>query len=461
MKKAKKLIALCLAAVLALSLAACGQPAEEAKPAEEVKTTEAPAAQQLPKYADIKIGEDYTDLSVTISFFHNRTDMDKDGRMNAYIAEFNKLYPNVKVEQSSSTNYPEQTLLRLSTGGDWGDILYIKPQVLPVDYESYFMPWGTVEELSTEMKAADSRAYDGVVYGIPFLLSYQGMIYNKRVFQEAGVEEWPTTPEAFHEALIKVRDNTDAIPMYTNYADSWPVVRWNQYRSVATADAEFANNKIYTTDNPFADKGDGAGLYNLYKILWDAVYDGCTEDDYTTTDWEGAKVAINNGDIGCMLLACDYISQAAAMGDHAEDLAYGPLPITVNGQQYLDGFVDSVFGVNKNSSYERKLASMIFIKWMATQSTYCADTYSVPAANDGISAPAIKELDKYEVIFSVPTADDKVETYKQIRDMCNHDDLNFELIEAAAAHSGTFDELMDSWNKLWTDAQQSAGVEVQ
>ena len=460
MKKAKKLIALCLAAVLALSLAACGQPAEEAKPAEEVKTTEAPAAQQLPKYADIKIGEDYTDLSVTISFFHNRTDMDKDGRMNAYIAEFNKLYPNVKVEQSSQSNYSEQCLLRLSTGGDWGDIMYIRDEVLPVDFPTYFMPWGTVEEMNPIMKAADSRAFEGIVYGIPFILNYNGMIYNKRVFAEAGVEQWPTTPEEFHEALIKVRDNTDAIPLYTNYTDSWPVVRWDEYRNVAVGDNDFANNGIYNTANPFADPGDGTGLYNLYKILWDAVYDGCTEEDYTTTDWEGAKADLNNGKIGCMLLASGYTGQSAPKGDHPEDLAYGPLPITVNGKQYLGGKVDSVFGVNKNSSYERQLGSMLFVKWMASQSTYCLDNYNVPADLNAKCVPSIEALKEYEILYGNPVPDDKVELYKQVNDYSNNNEHNFTLIENAAAHSGTYDELIASWNEAWTSAQESAGIEV-
>ena len=62
------------------------------------------------------------------------------------------------------------------------------------------------------------------------------------------------------------------------------------------------NQKLLHASNPFADPGDGTGAYNVYKVLYDAVANGLTEDDYSTTDWEGSKGMINNGEIACMVL---------------------------------------------------------------------------------------------------------------------------------------------------------------
>ena len=45
-----------------------------------------------------------------------------------------------------------------------------------------------------------------------------GFVYNKRVWKEAGVTDWPTTPAEFLAALKAIKAKTDAIPYYTNFA---------------------------------------------------------------------------------------------------------------------------------------------------------------------------------------------------------------------------------------------------
>jgi ABC-type glycerol-3-phosphate transport system substrate-binding protein len=48
-----------------------------------------------------------------------------------------------------------------------------------------------------------------------------GVIYNKRIWKEAGIDKLPATPDEFLECLQKIKDNTDAIPLYTNFAAGW------------------------------------------------------------------------------------------------------------------------------------------------------------------------------------------------------------------------------------------------
>lgn len=62
------------------------------------------------------------------------------------------------------------------------------------------------------------------------------------------------------------------------------------------------NQKLVHTKDPFQNYGDDTHAYAVYKILYDAVADGLIEDDFATTDWEGCKGMINNGEIGCMVL---------------------------------------------------------------------------------------------------------------------------------------------------------------
>ncbi len=78
---------------------------------------------------------------------------------------------------------------------------------------------------------------------------------------------------------------------------------WDAYiGNNATGDNTYMNQKLVHTKDPFQNYGDDTHAYAVYKILYDAVADGLIEDDFATTDWEGCKGMINNGEIGCMVL---------------------------------------------------------------------------------------------------------------------------------------------------------------
>ena len=103
---------------------------------------------------------------------------------------------NITVEVETDTNYSDDSLLRLQSG-DWGDIMMI-PAVDKADLSEYFLPYGTLDEMEGQIKFANTWDYDGLVYGVPSTGNAQGIVYNKRVFTEAGVAETPKTPDEFY-----------------------------------------------------------------------------------------------------------------------------------------------------------------------------------------------------------------------------------------------------------------------
>ena len=87
--------------------------------------------------------------------------------------------------------------------------------------------YGTLDEMEGQIKFANTWDYDGLVYGVPSTGNAQGVVYNKRVFTEAGVAETPKTPDEFIAALQAIKDyDSSIIPLYTNYADGWPMEQW-------------------------------------------------------------------------------------------------------------------------------------------------------------------------------------------------------------------------------------------
>lgn len=179
--KLKKVLALTLAAAMTFSLVGCGgDDAATQTPAADTSTDDsAPAADDgaadaaddsaaaddaaddaaAPAggltYASINLGEDYQDITTTIKFIHHKTDREDDGTMADLISKFNDMYPNITVETEGITDYAEDALLRLSTG-DWGDVMFI-PAVDAADLSTYFVPYGTVDEMSTLINFADQR----------------------------------------------------------------------------------------------------------------------------------------------------------------------------------------------------------------------------------------------------------------------------------------------------------------
>ena len=427
------------------------------------------SAEANPSFLDIKLGETSTDLTASIKWLTHRTDLVTSGALAAYIAEFNKVYPNITVEFEGVTDYHQDSLVRLTGSDDWGDIMGI-PQVELSELGTYFLPYGAVADMSSYVNYADAKQFDGLCYGIATTANFNGMLYNKAVFEKAGVTAIPKTPAEYLAALQAIKDNTDAIPLYTNYAAGWTMGAWDAYAGVgATGDVNFDNITMISKKDPFAKFADETtGPYAVYKILYDAAAAGLIEDDYTTTDWEGCKPMLNNGQIGTMVLGSWAYTQMrdAIGGEHPEDVAYMPFPITVDGKQYALADADFCYGINCKTDATRQLASMIFVKWMVEKSGFTlaeggapvlvggewpefaaafADcTMLTPTKVDGDAAQLVDDINADSTLMFNKGGNEKIQ----------------KIVEHGFNKDMSFDDLMASWNELWSDAQAGLNVTV-
>ena len=215
--KLRKVLAVTLVAAMTMSMAACGGSNNTAgnggttdnnsaaadnstDASNDVAATESgdasTSADGSLSYADIKLGEDYTDLTATISLFNHRTDLESDDyngtTWKEYLAAFNEMYPNITVELTTDTNYADDALMHLQSG-DYETVMMI-PAVDKADLSNYFISYGDLDTMKTQINYATTWEYGGQVYGVPSTATTQGIVYNKKVFEEAGVTELPKTP---------------------------------------------------------------------------------------------------------------------------------------------------------------------------------------------------------------------------------------------------------------------------
>ena len=484
--KLKKVLAVTLAAVMTMSMAACGDDAAadngaaaegggaavdngaaDGTEAADAGAASTGAAEGDLSYANIKLGEDYTDLTATITLFNHRTDMDSAdyGGKNweSYLADFNAVYPNITVEITTDTNYADDALTHLQSG-DYETIMMI-PQVDKADLSNYFISYGDLDTMKGQINYATTWEYGGEVYGVPSTATTQGIVYNKKVFEEAGVTELPKTPEEFLAALQAIKDNTDAIPLYTNYAAGWTMGAWDAYiGNNATGDTTYMNQKLVHTKDPFQDYGDDTHAYAVYKVLYDAVAQGLIEDDYSTTDWEGCKGMINNGEIGCMVLGSWAYPQMEAGGPNAADIGYMPFPITVNGQQYASAGADYSYAINVNASADEQAAAMVFVKWMTEESGFSYNEDGLPVAKSitdtKLAFDGVTFLEDEPSVAGEEDLLNEMNSESELNINAGGNDKIQKIIEHAANGDMTFDEVMAEWNQAWSDAQEVCGVEV-
>ncbi len=455
-KTLKRVLAASLAAAMVMPLTACGTKEQEKK--EDGQAMDVTIDQ-------IKLGEDYTDIEANLKFVTHKTDA-VDTTFKGYIEEFQKLYPKINIEYEGITSYADDMQTRLTTG-DWGDICMVPMTVDKDELGNYFTKLGDKKTLagSYEENMLNNYAYQDNVYGIPSMANVQGIVYNRAVFEQAGIKDLPKTPDEFLNALQQIKDKTDAIPLYTNFAAGWTMTAWDAYiDGGATGDADFSNNGLTKGQNPFSDRGDGTGPYAVYNTLYEAVKRGLTEEDPTTTDWEGSKGMLNKGEIGCMALGSWSVIQMQQAGDNADDIGYMAFPITVDGKQYASAGPDYNYGINCNSSRDNQIAAMCYIKWLVEKSGFAQGEGGLSIVIGDEYPEALKALDGIELVVNNPAAAGEENLFYDIN---NDSELGInvsgavptQIVEEAVSGTKTMEDMSAEWNEKWTAAQKSNGVE--
>ena len=247
-------------------------------------------------------------------------------------------------------------------------------------------------------------------------------------------------------------------------ADALAEYRWmvEEYRV-----SLFAQELPHAKD-PFADQGNSTGPYAVYKILYDAAKEKLIEEDYTTTDWEGCKPMLNNGQIASMVLGSWAFTQMrdAEGGEHPEDVGYMAFTITIDGKQYAPAGPDYCFGINVQATREEKLASLYYLKWLTEKSGFAYSEGGVPIDKNGEYPDLYAAFDGIDMVAD---ADALPGEATLLSDLNKESELNInaggnekvqKLVEHGFNGDMEFDDIMKEWNEAWTSAQETLKVEV-
>lgn len=460
----KKIISTLLVVTMLLMLfVGCTKKEEEPAKSEPTATTAPKEEEVETPAADLA-----ADLSGTITIITHRTDLlleDAPITMMDYVEKFNQVYPNVKVEFEGITDYEGQIRIRMNTE-EYGDVLMIPKENFPISQlPNFFEPLGTYDELSQKYLFMNDSKFDNNCYGIPTVINAQGVLYNTEVWGAAGITQLPSTPEEYISDLQLVKDKTDAIPFYTNYAAGWPLGGQYEAEMPSVGGSPDWYNTVAHTDAPWSE---GEPYYIFSKLLYDIVKGGLSEEDPTTTDWEGSKIMLAKGEISSMLLGSWSIIQmqqaAESIGLSPDVIGYMPFPYTnADGKVYAASGGDYNLGINKYS--KNKEAAKAWIDWFTNESNFAADQGGISPVMGADMPATLKGFQDLGVIFignnpapeGEETLLDEVDAESEIGRWSEA--YRLRIVEAAIGNRDeSLEDIMADLNSKWSAARKALGL---
>ncbi|QDI68351.1 sugar ABC transporter substrate-binding protein [Streptomyces calvus] len=407
--------------------------------------------------ADAEAPDDPSAVKGSITVLTHRTDLVQDGTMKKYAAEFNKTYPGVKVEFDALTDYEGEVKIRMNTE-NYGDVLMIPAVIEKKDYPRFFASLGSEAERSATYRFTDYATVDGKVYGQSPIGVVPGFVYNRKTWSAAGVTDWPTTPDAFLDALRAIRSKTDAVPYYTNFKDMWPLTQWTNVNGSVGCDPD-ATTRLAEGD-PWAE---GADLRVADTLLYDIVRGGLAEKDPTTTNWEASKAKLAKGEIATMWLGSWAVVQLRAAAEQAgtdpADIGFMPFPAQQDGAFCAVTSPDYQQAVNVHS--DNKAAARAWIDWFTDTSGYAAANLALSPLKDAPLPDVLKPYEErgVELIDLDDTKGGEVKTIDNRSEVGIYKpDYRQELVDLArGAREGSLDGFFDDLGERWAEARDSLG----
>lgn len=193
-------------AALALVLSACGggdSESDDKKPSNDV---------------------DPASLSAELTWWDTSDPTNEAPAFKELIKKFNAEYPNVKINHQSVPFGEAQNKFKTAAEAGQGapDILRAEvawvPEFAAAGHLYALDGTPLLEDGDYLETPLSSNVYDGKTYGVPQVTDTLGLMYNKKLFEKAGIEAAPTTWDEVEEAATQLQEKAGVEGIYVNSA---------------------------------------------------------------------------------------------------------------------------------------------------------------------------------------------------------------------------------------------------
>jgi raffinose/stachyose/melibiose transport system substrate-binding protein len=348
--------------------------------------------------------------------------------------------PNVTVELEAVQNYERAMRTRLAAN-ELPDI--VRDLNLDAeDYPRYYLPLNDLFDPDELLDYYKVTGPDGeTVYAFPYLINYNGAVYNRTAFEEAGIESVPRTIDELWQVSDRLV-NAGIVPVGTGFQDAWPLGNfYNRYPLNLAGDVELFNDLAESGDSPFENEAVIASL-DVIRGLHERGY---IEEDPMSAAWSSLSTQMAAGEKAMAMLATWFPPQIVMNGAEPEEIGMFPFPgsdvITVGG--------GASYGVA--ASAEHPEVAKRFLQFQIEEQR-------IAEALDGISTLASAESD-YPWVQEITSFD--VETLVRVPDSQLYRAITNEMRFNPGAFvqdyvlSDNPEEVLAEYTERWNNARES------
>ena len=333
----------------------------------------------------------YDGSAVTIKFYHTMG-ANLTAVLDTYIAEFNKLYPNIKVEYTSVGGYDDvrEQISTEITVGSQPNIAYCYP-----DHVALYNLAGAVTQLDNlidskiEVKRADGTTEilgltdeqkadfiegyynegkqfgDGLMYTMPLSKSTEVLYYNKTFF-EANNLKVPTTWDEVEAVCKQIKAiDPNSIPLGYDSEANWFITMCEQYKSPYTSAS--GDHYLFNNDQNKAFIKKFREWYEAGYLTTQTLYGAYTSGLFTSNTEVKSYMSIGSS------AGATYQRPAAnADGSYPFEVGIATIPQVdaANPKVISQGPSLCIF---QKSNPQEVIASWLFVKYLTTTIEFQAE----------------------------------------------------------------------------------------
>ncbi len=398
----KKLLSVLLSSAMAVSLlAGCAEAAAPASapadaPADAAAEAGAEETADAPADASAEAVDASGDSGEIYMFISSPEYADAIGEL---IDAYKEVAPDVTINYETTQNdYPTLLKAKLNSG-EVPDIFSSTSgkeidTYLEYSYDLSNDPIMTTMDPSVAAAMASTEKGGTGCYGFAIKGNYFGILYNKEIFEKAGITSFPQTVSEMDDAIKKITD-AGFKPFTTGFAEWW--VFKHTYQSFVNAAADAAGISTAELVSKF-EKGeakvkDYPELYeNYFSFLDKAVKNG--DDKPLETDLAAEEAAFASGDVAMVLGQGAWIEADVLAINPNLKIGFNGYPTTEDPAEckVISGS-DQALHVNKDSANLQ--AVLNFVNWWYT-SDYGKSWFTDVA---GVVPPIVSDSESnFEVI---------------------------------------------------------------
>lgn len=381
----KKIVAsLLLAAMLIGMLAGCGDTKQPTETQNGGDTVQATGNFTVPEGG-------YDGSPVTITFYHTMGS-NLTAVLDAYIPEFNKLFPNITVNYTSVGSYDDcrDQISKELTVGNQPNIAYCYPDhvalynlakaVTTLDdliasKETVTHADGTTETLGlTDEQIADfiegyynegKQFGDGLMYSMPMSKSTEVLYYNKTFFDQNNIA-LPKTWDELEAVCQQIKTiDPNSIPLGYDSEANWFITMTEQYGSPYTSAT--GDHFLFDNDQNKAFVKTFNDWYNKGYLTTQSLYGAYTSGLFTTLDGVRSYMSI-----GSSAGATHQRPAKNADGSYPFEVGIATIPQVdaSNPKVISQGPSLCIF---QKSNPQEVIASWLFVKFLTTNVDFQAE----------------------------------------------------------------------------------------